>query len=74
MSSTQYQRTIRATQNDTLDAIAYRVYANRSVEMLPKLIESNISYSPFAVLPVQALIILPDDNAAAATPSIKLWD
>lgn len=74
MSSAQYQRTIRATQNDTLDDIAYRVYANRSVEMLPKLIESNISYSPFAVLPTQALITLPANDAAAATPSIKLWD
>lgn len=74
MSSTQYQRTLRATPNDTLDAIAYRVYANRSLEMLPKLIESNISYSPFAVLPAQALITLPDDNATAAAPSIKLWD
>lgn len=74
MSSAQYQRTVRATQNDTLDAIAYRVYANRSVEMLPKLIESNISHSPFAVLPAQALITLPDDNTAAAAPSIKLWD
>ena len=74
MSSAHYQRTISALQNDTLDAIAYRVYANRSIEMLPKLIESNISYAPFAVLPAQALITLPDDNAAAAAPSIKLWD
>lgn len=74
MSSTQYQRTIRATQKDTLDAIAYRVYANRSVEILPKLIESNSDYSPFALLPFQAVVILPDDNATAAAPSIKLWD
>ncbi len=74
MSSTQYQRTILATQNDTLDAIAYRVYANRSVEILPKLIESNSDYSPFALLPFQAVVILPDDNATAAAPSIKLWD
>lgn len=74
MSNTQYQRTLRAIPNDTLDAIAYRVYASRSVEMLPKLIESNTDYSPFALLPFGAVIILPDDNTAAAAPSIKLWD
>ena len=74
MSSSKYQRTIRATQNDTLDAIAYRVYANRSISMLPKLIESNTDHSPFALLPFQAVVILPDDNATAAAPSIKLWD
>lgn len=74
MSPAQYQRTIDAIQNDTLDAIAYRVYANRSIDMLPKLIESNPDYSPIALLPTNAIVILPTDHAAVAVPSIKLWD
>lgn len=74
MSTDQYQRTIRATQNDTLDAIAYRIYAHRSMDMLPKLIESNSEYTPQAILPTGAIVILPNDNAVAAAPSIKLWD
>lgn len=74
MSMAQYQRTIRAIQNDTLDAIAYRVYAHRSIEMLPKLIESNPTYTPQAILSTGAVVILPNDNAVAAAPSIKLWD
>lgn len=74
MSPAQYQRTIRAIQNDTLDAIAYRIYANRSIDMLPKLIESNPDYSPIALLPTAAVVILPTDHAAVVVPSIKLWD
>lgn len=74
MSLAQYQRTILAIQNDTLDAIAYRVYANRSTYMLPKLIENNSEYSPIALLPAGAAVILPNDHAAVAAPSIKLWD
>lgn len=74
MSAAQYQRTATALQNDTLDALAYRVYANRSIDMLPQLIESNADYTPSAVLPFGAIIVLPDDNAAVAAPSIKLWD
>ena len=74
MSTDQYQRTIRSTQNDTLDAIAYRIYAHRSMDMLPKLIESNPEYTPQAILPTGAVVILPNDNAVAAAPSIKLWD
>ncbi|ALF60335.1 tail protein X [Psychrobacter urativorans] len=74
MSPAQYQRTILAIQNDTLDAIAYRIYANRSIDMLPKLIESNPDYSPIALLPTDAVVILPNDHAAVAAPSIKLWD
>lgn len=74
MSMAQYQRTIRAIQNDTLDAIAYRVYAHRSIEMLPKLIESNPTYTPQAILSTGTVVILPNDNAVAAAPSIKLWD
>ncbi|WP_286796143.1 tail protein X [Psychrobacter sp. UBA6291] len=74
MSTNQYQRTIRATQNDTLDAIAYRIYAHRSMDMLPKLIESNAEYTPQALLPTGTVVILPNDNAVAAAPSIKLWD
>lgn len=74
MSSAQYQRTISALQNDTLDAIAYRVYANRSVEMLPQLIESNADYTPNAVLKAGSIILLPSDSARSTAPSIKLWD
>jgi len=74
MSTDQYQRTIRSTQNDTLDAIAYRIYAHRSMDMLPKLIESNSEYTPQAILPTGTVVILPNDNAVAAAPSIKLWD
>jgi phage tail protein X len=74
MTSNKYQRTIRAIQNDTLDAIAYRIYAERSRDMLPQIIDSNPSYAPQAVLPIGAIITLPDNNAIAAAPSIKLWD
>ena len=74
MSNDSYQRTTLAVQNDTLDGIAYRVYARRSIEMLPKVIENNTKYSPNALLPSGAVIVLPDDNATTATPSIKLWD
>lgn len=74
MSTDQYQRTIHSTQNDTLDAIAYRIYAHRSMDMLPKLIESNSEYTPQAILPTGTVVILPNDNAVAAAPSIKLWD
>lgn len=74
MSTDQYQRTIRSTQNDTLDAIAYRIYAHRSMDMLPKLIESNSEYTPQAILPTGTVVILPNDNAVTAAPSIKLWD
>ena len=74
MSTDQYPRTIRSTQNDTLDAIAYRIYAHRSMDMLPKLIESNSEYTPQAILPTGTVVILPNDNAVAAAPSIKLWD
>lgn len=74
MINPDYQRTILAVQNDTLDAIAHRVYASRSTDILPKLIESNPNYSPVALLPHRAVIVLPDDNATAAAPSIKLWD
>lgn len=74
MTSTKYQRTITAIQNDTLDAIAYRIYADRSNDMLPQIIDSNPSYAPQAVLPIGAIIKLPYDNAIAAAPSIKLWD
>ena len=74
MSTDQYQRTIRSTQNDTFDAIAYRIYAHRSMDMLPKLIESNPEYTPQAILPTGTVVILPNDNAVAAAPSLKLWD
>ena len=74
MSTDQYQRTIRSTQYDTFDAIAYRIYAHRSMDMLPKLIESNSEYTPQAILPTGTVVILPNDNAVAAAPSIKLWD
>ena len=74
MTATKYQRTIRAMPNDTLDAIAYRIYANRSIDMLPKLIEANSAYSPIAILPAQSVIVLPDDIATTTAPSIKLWD
>lgn len=74
MSADSYQRTIRALPNDTLDAIAHRVYASRSTNILPKLIEANAEYAPTAILPYAALIVLPDDNATAAAHSIKLWD
>ena len=74
MSTDQYQRTIRSTQNDTLDAIAYRIYAHRSMDMLAKLIESNSEYTPKTILPTGTVVILPNDNAVAAAPSIKLWD
>lgn len=74
MTATKYQRTIRAMPNDTLDAIAYRVYANRSTDMLPKLIGINDTYSPTAILPAQSVIVLPDDIATTTAPSIKLWD
>ena len=74
MSGDSYQRTIRALPNDTLDAIAHRVYANRSTQMLPQIISSNEQYSPYALLPAIAVIILPNDTAATAAPSLKLWD
>lgn len=70
----QYQRTIMALPNDTLDAIAYRVYAHRAQAMLPTLINNNANYSPHAKLPPNAIIILPADTATAAAPAIKLWD
>ena len=69
-----YQRTTTAHQGDTLDDIAHRVYAHRSIDMLPQLIESNPAYSPVALLPLHAIIILPDDNTSATAPTIKLWD
>lgn len=74
MSAAQYQRTTRAIQNDTLDAIAYRIYAHRSIDMLPQLIESNDIYTPYAILPTNSVVTLPNDNAVATAPSIKLWD
>lgn len=74
MSNTRYQRTTLALQNDTLDAIAYRVYAQRSTEILPEIIEKNSQYSPQALLQSGAVVVLPDDNATTAAPSIKLWD
>lgn len=78
MSAAAYQRTTLAVQNDTLDAIAYRIYANRSTDILPTLIESNPQYSPVALLPFNAVIVLPNDvsltSANATAPSIKLWD
>ena len=74
MIANSYQRTTLAVQNDTLDAIAYRMYAHRSTDMLPKLIASNDIYCPTAILPTGAIIILPDDIAVTAAPSIKLWD
>lgn len=74
MNNDSYQRTIQALPNDTLDAIAHRVYAKRSTELLPQIIDSNDRYSPYALLPTNAIIILPDDTAVTAAPSIKIWD
>ncbi len=72
--SGDYQRTTVAIQNDTLDAIAYRIYAHRSRSVLPQLIDANNQYSPVALLPQGAVIVLPTDTAPTAKPSIKLWD
>lgn len=74
MSTDSYRRTVRALPNDTLDALAHRVYAKRSTELLPQIIDSNDRYAPHALLPANAIIILPDDTATTAAPSIKLWD
>lgn len=74
MSRADYRRTILALQNDTLDAIAHRVYGSRSKSVLPTLIAANPNYAPMALLPYRSLIVLPNDNASTAAPSIKLWD
>lgn len=70
----KHTRTTQAVMNDTLDSIAYRVFGDKSNHYLPKIISLNSQFSPFAIVPVNGLIVLPKDDDMATKAVIKIWD
>lgn len=69
-----YKNTTRARQNDTLDAIAYRFFGDKSNRILPKLIKENAHFCPHARLPFGAVVILPTVRSLPTANTVKLWD
>lgn len=70
----KHARTTKAVMNDTLDSIAYRVFGDKSNHYLPKIISLNSQFSPFSIVPVNGLIVLPKDDDMATKAVIKIWD
>lgn len=68
------KRTTQSVQNDTLDYIAYRIFGQRSQQLLPKLIELNPNFQPHAIIPMGSTVILPDDSNTSIITTVKLWD
>lgn len=62
-------------QGETLDALAFRVYGQDSVALLPQLIDINPTLLPVAILPTHSMVWLPDQPVERTQrPTLKLWD
>jgi phage tail protein X len=67
--------TALSQQGDTLDSLAFRVYGQDSVALLPQLIDINPQLLPDAILPLHQLVRLPDQPVERMQrPTLKLWD
>lgn len=69
-----HERTTKTVMNDTLDSVAYRVFGDKSNHYLSQIIMLNPNFSPFAILPINQVIILPSHDELAHTAVIKIWD
>lgn len=64
-----------ASEGDTVDLIAWRVYGTQEARVVEQLLDANPGVADLGVtLPAGTRLVLPDLNTAADLGGVRLWD
>ena len=66
----------KAKQDETIDALAWRVFTNSSSDLVTQIMELNPNLTGMVTLPLGQLVTLPDKipNQNISPKTITLWD
>lgn len=68
-------QTYMASEGDTVDAIAWRVYGTQDARVVEQLLEANPGAADLGpVLPAGTKVFLPVLSTKAERASVRLWD
>lgn len=64
-----------ASEGDTVDFIAWRVYGTQEARVVERVLEANPGLADFGeTLPAGTVVVLPELDTASERTGVRLWD